>query len=58
MRNMTLVRAALIGLAGLACSGCLEAGPRGYFETSVYGASPVDLGGVAVAAPRPTRTVR
>lgn len=42
MQKSTIVRTALIGLAGLLCAGCLEAGPRGYFESSVYGSTPVN----------------
>lgn len=42
MHKSTIVRAALVGLAGMLCAGCLEAGPRGYFESSVYGSTPVN----------------
>lgn len=36
------MRVGMIGLVGLVCAGCLEAGPRGYFESSVYGSTPVN----------------
>ncbi|WP_210168397.1 MULTISPECIES: hypothetical protein [unclassified Aureimonas] len=42
MSRITIVRVALVGLVGFVCTGCLEAGPRGYFESSVYGSTPVN----------------
>lgn len=42
MLKTNVVRVALVGLAGVLCAGCLEAGPRGYFESSVYGSTPVN----------------